>query len=170
MSEGTLGRALRHLTHGRGAVTKAFPPATLDAIERATTAAEATHSGEIRFCVEGALPLDAVQAGQSPRDRAMDLFASLRVWDTARNNGVLIYLLLADRDVEIVADRGIHALVGDAGWVRICAAMQAQFRDGRFEAGALEGIAAVGHELAIYFPRERGDDDVNEVPDRPVVL
>ncbi|MCU0869041.1 MAG: TPM domain-containing protein [Burkholderiales bacterium] len=165
-----LARIARHLLPAQRAVRRAFPPQALDAIERATAAAEAGHTGEIRFVVEGALPLDRVHAGVGGRERALELFASLRVWDTARNNGVLIYLLLADHAVEIVADRGIHALVGAEGWSRICRDMQGHFGAGRFEAGAVAGIAAVGALLTTFFPRARGEDDVNEVPDRPLVL
>lgn len=163
-------RLARHFGPSRRAVDRAFPAAALDAIERATAAAETAHTGEVRFVVEGTLPLDLVHAGRTPRERAMELFASLRVWDTARNNGVLIYLLLADRDVEIVADRGIDALVGADGWAEVCHDMEAHFRDGRFERGAIAGVTAVGQLLATYFPRQRGEDDVNEVPDTPLVL
>jgi uncharacterized membrane protein len=106
--------------------------------------------------------------GVSARQRAVEAFARLGVWDTEANNGVLIYLLLADRDVEIVADRGVHAKVGPDGWEAICKTMEAEFRAGRFEAGVLAGIAAVGRHLEAHFPR-RGAD-ANELPDAPVML
>jgi uncharacterized membrane protein len=105
---------------------------------------------------------------QSARGRALDVFSQLRIWDTAHNNGVLIYLLLADRDVEILADRGIDALVSTAEWQNICDMMEAEFRRGNFEAGVIEGIEAVSQQLAKHFPK-RGTDR-NELPDAPVVI
>ena len=106
-----LARIARHLLFGERRVQRAFPRSTLAAIENAIKASEATHAGEIRFAVEGALERAPLFAGQSPRERAIDVFSALRVWDTERNNGVLIYVLLADRDVEIVVDRGTAAKI-----------------------------------------------------------
>src|SRR3954447_21369455 len=106
----------RHLLQHHWRVRKVFPPAVLAAIERAIKASEATHSGQIRFVVEGALDGAPLLRNQSARARALDVFSHLRIWDTAHNNGVLIYLLLADRDVEILADRGVDAKVGAAAW------------------------------------------------------
>ena len=104
----------------------------------------------------------------SRRGRALDIFSHLRVWDTAHNNGVLIYLLLADRIVEIVADCGIDAKVGAAGWNKICADMEADFKAGKFESGVIRGIEAVSKQLAAHFPKHgRGR---NELPDAPVVI
>ena len=162
------GRRLRHLLTGRGAVRRAFPGASLAAIEAAIAAAERAHSGQIRFAVEASLEGPALLAGQGARERAVDVFSLLRVWDTEHNNGVLIYLLLADRDVEIVADRGIHARCGAVAWERICRATEAHLRAGRFEQGALEAIAAVGAHLAQHYPGSAGAG--NELPDRPVLL
>ncbi len=147
---------------------RAFPQRALDAIERAIREAEVRHAGQIRFAVEAALDLPPLLAGQTARGRAIDVFSQLRVWDTEHNNGVLIYLLLADRDVEIVADRGIHARLGAETWEAICREMEAAFRNGQFEAGVLAGIHAVGEHLARHFP-PRGEKP-NEMPDRPVVL
>src|SRR4051794_36111743 len=158
----------KHLIEHRWRVRRIFPPKVLVAIERTIKATEATHSGQIRFVVEGALDGAPLFRGQSARERALDIFSQLRIWDTAHNNGVLIYLLLADRDVEIVADRGIDAKVGAAGWEAICAAMEAEFRNGNFEAGVLKGIAAVSRELAKHFPAN--DVGRNELPDAPVVI
>jgi len=124
----------------------------LAAIEQAIKTGETTHAGQVRFVVEGALDGAPLFRDQSARQRAIDIFAQLRIWDTAHNNGVLIYLLLADRQVEIVADRGIDAKVGSAGWEKICRAMQAEFKAGHFERGVIEGIAAVSQQLAKYFP------------------
>jgi uncharacterized membrane protein len=149
-------------------VRRAFPARSLEAIRDAIAQSEAGHSGEIRFAVEHALDLGDLLRNRSARDRAIDVFSRLRVWDTERNNGVLIYLLLADRDVEIVADRGIHERVEAAGWEAICRQMEAAFGAGRFEAGVLEGIQAIGAHLRRHFPSTGGGE--NELPDRPAVL
>ena len=138
------------------------------AIEEAIRASEATHHGQIRFAVEAALDVLPLLRNQSARGRAIDVFSLLRVWDTEHNNGVLIYLLLADRDVEIVADRGISSRVGQDEWERICREMEHAFREGRFEEGVLEGIRAVSAHLARYYPGQ--DKRRNELPDSPVVL
>ncbi|WP_315701368.1 MULTISPECIES: TPM domain-containing protein [unclassified Bradyrhizobium] len=161
-------RIARHLLHHRWLQRRIFTPAVLARIEQAIRSGEATHAGQLRFVVEGALDGAPLFRNQPARERALDLFSHLRIWDTAHNNGVLIYLLLADRDVEIVADRGIHAKVGKDGWESICRAMEADFRDGRFEQGVLAGIAAVSRELARHFPPQAGTP--NELPDRPVVM
>lgn len=163
-----MGRILKHLWYGNLQVSSHFPKASLDRIEKAVAAAESRTSGEIRFAVEPSLDIGPLLEGRSARERALDVFGSLRVWDTEANNGVLIYLLLADHDVEIVADRGIHALVGEKGWEDICHAMEAEFRAGRFEAGALKGIEAAGRLLETYFPKAGGG--VNELPDRPALI
>ncbi|MCW5623932.1 MAG: TPM domain-containing protein [Burkholderiales bacterium] len=162
-------RLLRHTFTGAGAVRSAFPGSALDAIERAIGDAEARHSGQIRFAVEAALAPVEVWRGVTGRDRALQVFAHLGVWDTEHNNGVLIYLLLADHDVEIVADRGIHLRCGGTTWEKICHDMEAAFRRGEFEAGVLTGIAAVGRQLEQHFPRRDGAA-TNELPDRPIVL
>jgi uncharacterized membrane protein len=161
-------RIMRHLSSGRAKVRRAFPPRTLDAIEQAVRETEAQHSGQIRFAVEAALELAPLLAGQTAQQRAIDVFSSLRVWDTEHNNGVLIYLLLADRDVEIVADRGVHAKLGKEVWETICREMEAAFRAGRFEEGVLAGIRSVGRHLAHHYPHS--GEKVNELPDRPVLL
>jgi uncharacterized membrane protein len=158
----------KHLLEHRWRVRKVFPKPVLASIERAIKASEATHSGQIRFVVEGALDGAPLLRNQSARARALDVFSHLRIWDTAHNNGVLIYLLLADRDVEILADRGIDALVGAAEWEKICRAMETEFGKGNFEAGVLKGIAAVSRHLAKHFPK-RGAG-ANELPDAPVVM
>ncbi|HEU0233804.1 MAG TPA: TPM domain-containing protein [Gallionella sp.] len=163
-----LKRIMQHLSSGRAAVRRAFPPHTLDAIERAIRETEARHAGQIRFAVEATLELAPLLAGQTARERAIEVFSRLRVWDTEHNNGVLVYLLLADRDVEIVADRGIHVRLGAETWEAICREMEAAFRNGQFEAGVLAGIRAVGEHLVRHFPAQ--GDKLNEMPDRPVVL
>jgi uncharacterized membrane protein len=158
----------KHLLEHRWRVRLIFPKPVLARIEQAIRKSEATHSGQIRFVVEGALDGKALFHDQPARERALDVFAHLRIWDTAHNNGVLIYLLLADRKVEIVADRGIDAKVGREGWQKICAAMESDFRRGDFEGGVIRGIEAVSRQLAAYFPPHPGDR--NELPDAPVVM
>jgi uncharacterized membrane protein len=158
----------KHLIEHHWRVRRMFPPVVLAAIERAIKLGEVTHSGQVRFVVEGALDGAPLFRNQSARARALDIFARFRIWDTAHNNGVLIYLLLADRKVEIIADRGIDAKVGAAGWAKICADMEVDFKAGNFERGVIKGIEAVSRQLAKYFPPHAGDR--NELPDAPVVL
>jgi uncharacterized membrane protein len=164
----TIKRIAKHLVEHRWRVRRIFPREVLALIEQAIKAGEATHSGQVRFVVEGALDGQPLFRGQPARERALDIFSHLRIWDTAHNNGVLIYLLLADRDVEIVADRGIDSKVGAAGWEKICKAMEADFRNGNFSAGVIKGIAAVSQELAAHFPKHGAGP--NELPDAPVVM
>ena len=161
-------RMLRHLFMPPWRVRIAFPGRTLRAIETVIGECEATHAGEIRVAVEGTLHLFALLRGQSARDRALEVFSQLRVWDTEQNNGVLIYLLLADRDVEIIADRGVHARVGTDGWEKICRDMEVMLHDGKHEAGVLNGIRAVSAHLTRHYPA-RGQGR-NELDDKPVVL
>ena len=116
----SIRRIGRHLLEHRWRLRRIFPPKALARIEQAIKAGEATHSGQVRFVVEGALDGAPLFRNQPARERALDIFSQLRIWDTAHNNGVLIYLLLADHDFEIVADRGIDARVGHAGWEKIC--------------------------------------------------
>jgi uncharacterized membrane protein len=163
-----LKRTLAHLFHPGYRLRRTFPTSTLQGIEAAIREAEAGHSGEIRFAIEPALPWPALMHGQSARDRAIDVFSQLRVWDTEHNNGILIYLLLADRDVEIVADRGVNARVAQEEWEAICRAMEKHFRDKQFEAGLLSGIHAVAVHLRRHYPKQSGD--INEIPDQPVIL
>jgi uncharacterized membrane protein len=158
----------RHLLQHRWRERRIFTPKVLDRIEQAIKAGEATHSGQVRFVVEGALDGAPLFRNQPPRERALDVFSRLRVWDTAQNNGVLIYLLLADRDVEIIADRGIDAHVGSAGWENICHGMEKEFRAGLFEHGVIKGIEQVSRRLAQHFPKRGGG--TNELPDAPVVI
>jgi uncharacterized membrane protein len=158
----------KHLLEHRWRARRDFPPRVLDAIEQAIKKGEAIHSGQVRFVVEGALDGAPLFRDQPARERALDIFSHLRIWDTAHNNGVLIYLLLADRDVEIIADRGIDAKVGADGWEKICTEMEADFKAGNFERGTIKGIEAVSRELAKHFPAQGPGS--NELPDAPVVL
>lgn len=161
-------RLLRHLMSSHWRVRRLFAPAALARIGQAIAQCEARHGGQIRFAVEPALDTASLLRGRSARERALDVFSALKVWDTEHNNGVLIYLLLADRDVEIIADRGIHGRVAHDAWETICREMEGAFRGGDFEQGVLSGIARVSSLLASHYPSERRGP--NELPDRPVVL
>ena len=163
-----LKRWFRHLFMPPWAWRRAFPQATLDAIEAAIKASETTHGGEIRFAIESSLAPSLVWRGMSGRERAIEMFSNLRVWDTEHNSGVLVYLLLADRDIEIVADRGIAAHVAPAVWEQVAQTMEAAFRRGDFERGALAGIEAIGTLLAAHFPPTGNNPD--ELANRPVIL
>lgn len=147
---------------------RAFPQATLDAIEAAIGASETTHGGEIRFAIESSLPGILAWRGMSGRERAIEMFSNLRVWDTEHNSGVLIYLLLADHDIEIVADRGIAEQVDPSTWEQVAHAMEAAFRQGEFERGALEGIAQISALLAQHFPPAGHNPD--ELANRPIIF
>ncbi len=158
---------LRHLSYPRWRVQRAFPPRALAAIEQAIVASEKRHSGEMRFVVEGGLDLPQLVRGISPRERALEIFSKLRVWDTEENSGVLIYVGLADHQVELIADRGIDKKVADETWQLICAAMESAFRLGKFEEGALAGVRAISEVLAEHFPLA-GDSTHPDNPDELV--
>lgn len=161
-------RVLRHLLAPSSA--RMFPPDALERIAAAIAASEARHAGEICFAVEAALPLRQALVDHRPRERAIDVFTRLRVWDTEANNGVLVYMLLADRAIEIVADRGFNGRVADGEWAAICAALQASMRAGDTEAGVLQAIDAISTLLERHFARLPGYVDSNELPDRPHLL
>lgn len=163
-----LKRVARHLLAMPGAVERAFPPAAMASIERAIGESETRHTGEIRFAAESALESAALFAGQSARSRAIDVFSQLRVWDTEENNGVLIYLLLADHDVEIVADRGINGKVSPDEWERICRSMEAALSRREFEQAIVSGIGEVSQLLERHYPPRPGGR--NELPDKPTIL
>lgn len=161
-------RITKHLLMTRWQVNRAFPRDALIAIENAIKAGETTHGGQVRFAVEGALDTAPLFSERTARARAIEVFSLLRVWDTERNNGVLIYLLLADRRVEIIADRGIHQKVGSAEWERICRMMETAFGKAHYAEGVIDGIQAVTTHLTEGFPIiEAG---VNELPDKAVML
>ena len=159
-------RALAHALTTRRTVRNALPDAAIDALEKATGMAERGSSGQIRLIVEANWPLLHVRHA-TPRSRALEWFSQLRVWDTEHNNGVLIYLLFAERRVEIVADRGLNHLVTQAQWDAVCRSMEANFSDGHYERGLTEGINAIGELLREHFPAEMG---VNEQADRPTII
>ncbi|MGQ0652739.1 MAG: TPM domain-containing protein [Betaproteobacteria bacterium] len=159
-------RVLRHLFIPDWLAMRAFPPACLREIEGAITASEKRHRGELRFAVEGSLPLQFLSL--TPRQRAEQLFSLLRVWDTAENSGVLIYVQRLDHAIEIVADRGIAAKVPQAEWDAICRAMESAFRGKRYAEGSLEAIRQATALLARHFPA--GVQNTDELPNRPVLL
>ncbi len=163
-----IGRLIKHLVYPAWMVRRCFPPDSLQRIESAIQASEHKHSGEIRFAVESALDLRALLRNEPARERAIEAFSELRIWDTEQNNGVLIYLLLADRRVEIVADRGLNPHVDEPQWREICKAMEEKFARGAFEQGVLLGIAEIEKRMIPLFPPR--PDDRNELPDRPVIL
>jgi uncharacterized membrane protein len=165
-----LARWIRHLAITPGRLRRAFPPAALERIQQAIAATEAQHSGEIRFAVESALPWSYLRRDAPVRQRAMMVFSKLRVWDTEQNNGVLLYVELADRSVEIVADRGIAQRVPAAEWDAIVAAVRERFRAGAFEDGAIAGVQRIGALLAQHYPLAPGAVNPNELPDRPALL
>lgn len=159
-------RLLRHLFTPHLAAQRAFTPAVQRAIEQAVRTAEAQHHGEIRFVVETALdPADAWR-GTTPRERALELFAQLRVWDTEHRHGVLLYVLWADHAVELVADRGIDRQVSGEPWPAICRELEAAYRTGRFEAGSVAAVQAIA---ALLQRAEREAGWRNELPDAPLV-
>jgi len=164
-----LGRIARHILTTRRALTRALPAPALAAVERAVRQGESLHAGEVRFAVETELDWRQLLAGVTARQRALEVFSMLRVWDTEANNGVLIYVLFADRDVEIVADRGLNGKATTEEWQGICRAMRDRFAAGEFEAGILGGIEAVSRLMATHFPAPTGGSR-NEMPDRPVLL
>ncbi|MGQ0501509.1 MAG: TPM domain-containing protein [Panacagrimonas sp.] len=158
------GRWLRHLATGPWTRRRAFPLHAMEAIEDAIRSCEKIHPGEIRFAVDTALSLPELWHGFTPRDAAIEAFSHLRVWDTEPNPGVLIYVLLADRDVEIVADRGVgNQRVPAAEWQACCQIMEKHFSAGDFRGGAIAGIEAVAAVLARH-PPPRADFG-NELPD-----
>ena len=159
-------RALSHVLTSRRTVRRALPDASMTALEKATGMAERGSSGQIRLVVEANWPLLHVKH-VTPRSRALEWFSQLHVWDTEHNNGVLIYLLFAERDVEIVADRGFNKRVSAEQWETICRTMEARFVKGEFEAGLTEGINTIGDLLRAHFPAEMS---ANEQPDRPLIV
>ncbi len=169
-------RLLRHALAMHWRTRLRFPAAALDTIELAVARAERSHAGQIRFAIETALHPMQILRDLTPRARAVEVFSALRVWDTEHNNGVLIYVQLADRIVEIVADRGIGGRVSTAEWEAVCRLMEEHFRRGRFQDGAVAGVEAVGMLLSRHYPAGAaaaggaGTESDNELPDRPALL
>lgn len=159
-------RLLRHLLLPPWRLQRVLPRTAMAAIESAIAASERRHCGQICFAIEAALAPLQLLRGLGARERALQAFAELGVWDTEGNNGVLIYVLLADKDVEIVADRAIAGRVDPHCWERICTGMERAFRAGDFERGSLEAIAGVGALLEQHYP----GTGRNTLSDAPVIL
>ena len=162
------GRVWRHAVTDHRAVRRAFPPASLAAIERAIAEGERLHRGQLCVAIEAALPPGRVLRRVTPRERALEVFGLLRVWDTEENAGVLLYLLLADQDVEIVADRGIDRLAPEGTWAEVCRVLETRFRAGQYGDGVVEAIRRISAVLAEQFPRT--GETPNELSNRPAIL
>lgn len=147
-----LMRIFRHIVTSDGIVERAFPASTRAAVESTVAELEKTHDVFLKVLAEARMPLAALLQGQTARQRAIELFSQLRVWDTEHNCGVLIYVQLADRQIEIVADRGINAKVTQEEWDAICNRIVEQFRQGRFEEGAMLGVREIKELLATHIP------------------
>lgn len=165
-----LGRIWRHQWMDEADVRRVLPDAAMERLAARVAASERRHSGEIRLCVEAGLPWSYLRRDASARERAVTLFGKLRVWDTENNNGVLVYLLLAEHAIEIVADRGIDARVDDAEWAAMAQRMGAAFREGRFEDGLTQALEEMSALLVAHFPLADNQPDTNELPDAPVIL
>lgn len=157
-------RYWRHLTASRLATRKAFPRATLKAIEATIKEVEAHHDGEICFVVETSIDRFGAGYQPSPRQRALEVFAQRRIWDTEYNNGILLYVLMADRAVEIVCDRGINAHADRQVWEQICARINADFQQHRFREGAIDGIKALAEVLEQHYPGRTRRNDLSDHP------
>ncbi len=162
---GKLQRILKHRWLDDTDTARALDTAALGRLQASVAASEQRHSGEIRLCVEAGLPLADLWRSTTPRQRAVTLFGTLGVWDTEHNNGVLIYLLLAEHAIEIVADRGLAREVPQAHWAAVLGGMRGAFRAGRFETGLAEAIAAVDAMLVKHFALAPGETNPNELPD-----
>lgn len=160
-------RLLKHRLLDERDTERALGPDGLARVQARVAASERRHAGEIRVCVEAGLPLSYLLRDASARERAVTMFGKLRVWDTEANNGVLIYVLLADHAIEIVADRGLARQVETPQWQAVIDRMRASFRAGHFEQGLHEAIDAVDELLAQRFPLAAGQTSANELPDAP---
>jgi uncharacterized membrane protein len=156
----------RHLWSDRSDITHVLGAEAITRLEARITASEQHHSGEIRLCVEAALPWRYLRDGASPRDRALSVFSKLRVWDTEHNNGVLVYLLLADRAIEIVADRALHRHIDPDQWQALVEAMQPLLRQGQHETALRNTLTALDEALRHWFPLNGEQRNPNELPDR----
>lgn len=165
-----LARILRHRWLDERDARRALGAGALERIQARVAQSERRHSGEIRVCVEAGLPLSYLRRDATARERAVTLFGKLRVWDTENNNGVLIYLLMAERRIEVVADRGLNQRVDDAQWRELLAGMAAAFKAGQFEPGLMQAIDVVDRLLARHFPLGDGAANPNELPDAPLVI
>ncbi len=165
----TLKRLWRHRWMDEGDARRAVPPDMSQRLQKRVGASEARHSGEVRICVEAGLPWSYLRRNASARERAVTLFGKLRVWDTEHNNGVLIYLLLADRAIEIVADRGIHQKLDAEEWRALAERLGGNLREGRFEDGLTQALEEISAVLVQHFPLAQGETHHNELPNNPLV-
>ncbi len=163
-----IARLLKHLSMPRWRASHFFSKSIVQKISEAVATGESHHSGEIRFAVEASLSLEHLRLGQSVRQRAIEVFGELSVWDTEGNCGILIYVLLAEHAVEIVADRGINKKVPQTVWDELCKKMEKQFAAGNYQAGACEAVASMSALLASHFPYQI--DDKNELSDQALLL
>lgn len=163
-----ISRFIKHFFATRWQVRLCFPQRSMQSITTAILDSEKLHMGELRFAVEAGLEWQMLFSCINSRERALQIFSQLRVWDTEHNSGVLIYLLLADHKVEIVADRGINAKVSQSEWIGICQDMESRFRVGDFKSGVLLGVAAITQLLQQHFPAQAHKP--NELPNQPVVI
>jgi uncharacterized membrane protein len=165
-----IGRMLRHRWRDQTDLRRALPADALSRLTERVASSERQHSGEIRICIEAGLPWSYLWKRLPARARALMMFGKLRVWDTEHNNGVLIYLLLAEHTIEIVADRGLNPHASAAQWAAILERMKPDLRAGSFEAGLNTAVDAVDELLHAHFARQAQDADVNELPDAPLVI
>ena len=167
---------IKHLWLDATDAERAISPDMLARLTQRVAASEARHTGEIRIYVEAALPMSYLwrlgphnSMAQLVRQRAITLFGKLRVWDLAANNGVLIYLQLAEHAIEIVADRGLHGYVGGAQWQAMVSSMSAHFKQGKFEDGLTDALAEVSALLVAHFPQAANALQTNEMTDEPTL-
>ena len=161
-------RVIKHLFYPGWWLQRDFPPQDMQRIESAIKTSEEKHSGEIRFAIESSLPLKALWRNEPMHERAIEVFSLLRVWDTEDNNGVLIYLLLADKKVEITADRNINKVVKQSDWELICRLMENYFKQELFAEGVIQGIEEISKLLEEHFPAHHKNE--NELPNKPIIL
>jgi uncharacterized membrane protein len=166
---GFLSRMLRHRWLDESDTRKSIPPDLMERLAHRIAASEKRHTGEVRIYVEAGLPMSYLWRDATPRERAVAIFGKLRVWDTEDNNGVLIYLLLAEHAIEVVADRGLARHVAPDDWQAIVTRLGAALREGRFEDGLTQALEEVSALLVKHFPAAEGAANVNELPDEPVL-
>ena len=168
---------IKHLWLDASDTHRAIPPDMLHRLAARVAASEQRHSGQIRICVESSLPVSYLwrlagkeTLGALTRQRAVMMFGKMRVWDTEHNNGVLIYLLLAEHAIEIVADRGLTRHVDNAQWQAVLARMANAFQQKRYEDGLTQALEESSALLMENFARtELAGDDSNELPDLPLL-
>lgn len=161
-------RFFKHLFTTKGSARRLFPKEDLDQITQAIEDSEKQHRAEVVFVIEASLdPIEVIQ-GKTGKHRCIEVFSDHRVWDTEENNGVLIYLLLADHDIEIVADRGVYRVAGESYWTELCGQIETSFRNGKFTEGVIEGIRTLTKLLVEHYPKDGIDPD--ELKNRPSII